>query len=155
MNNLFKMFLLVGLVAISGCGKRQGAYNTENFRKYFGENNGCFVLYDVNNRYYIRYNDELCNKKTDSLSANETVELMKENRYVQNDFNFESENSGSRLKGKSEKIMSENTAYETFKGIVKMQNETYYFSIAVELKDTSENKAKDICIKILNSLKIH
>lgn len=155
MNNLFKIFLLVSLVALTGCEKKQAGYNTGEFKKFFGNENGCFVLYDVNNRYYIRYNDELCNKKTDSLSANETVELLKTNKDFQNDYNTESENYGSVLKGKSEKINSGNTGYETFRGMVTMKNETYYFSLIIETSDTTENKAKDICIKILNSLKIH
>lgn len=155
MNNLLKIFLLIGFISLSGCGKKQAGYNTEDFKKFFENNNGCFVLYDVNNRYYIRYNEELCNKKIDSLSANETVELLKINKDFQNDYNTESENYGSVMKGKSGNVISGNVEYETFRGTVTMKNETYYFSLTIENNNTPEGKAKEICIKILNSLKIH
>ncbi len=157
MNRIFKIFILAGLIALSGCGKNKSGnfYNTGNFKKHFGDKNGCFVLYDVNNRFYIRYNEELCNKKIDSLSANETVELLKTNKDFQNDYNTESENYDSILKGKSLKLTSGNTNYDTFRGTVTMKNETYYFYLALETPGTNITNAKDVCIKILNSLKIH
>lgn len=53
------IFLFVILCCVcAGCGK-QGEHGYEtDLAPYFGNYKGSFVLYDVNNRYYIRHNEQ-------------------------------------------------------------------------------------------------
>ena len=43
------------------CGKVDNKSYQTDFSRYFGEFSGAFVLYDYNNKYYIRHNEEQCN----------------------------------------------------------------------------------------------
>ena len=43
------------------CGKVDNKSYQTDFSQYFGEFSGAFVLYDYNNKYYIRHNEEQCN----------------------------------------------------------------------------------------------
>jgi beta-lactamase class D len=68
--------LLVFVIIFSfGCNKKPeekknilGSYETD-FSKYFEGYSGAFVLYDVNNKYYIRHNEEQCKKRWSPCST--------------------------------------------------------------------------------------
>ncbi|MFA5403345.1 MAG: class D beta-lactamase [Ignavibacteria bacterium] len=68
-------FFFVAIFLLSGCNKKneisqikQPGYETD-FSKYFEGYSGAFVLYDVNNKYYIRHNEEQCNKRLSPCST--------------------------------------------------------------------------------------
>lgn len=77
------MFILIPVLILGlyGCGKKNevnkkdseskkllGSYETD-FAKYFEGYSGAFVLYDVNNKYYIRHNEEQCKKRFSPCST--------------------------------------------------------------------------------------
>ena len=51
------LFILLGLFLVS-CGEVDNKSYQTDFGSFFGEYDGTFVLYDYNNRYYIRHNEE-------------------------------------------------------------------------------------------------
>ena len=59
--------LFIIFVIFVGCAKKQD-YETD-FSKYFNNYKGCFVLYDFNNKYYIRYNSVQCAKRLSPCST--------------------------------------------------------------------------------------
>lgn len=75
MKNILITILFLALI-ISGCYKKsetsssfkQKGYETD-FSKFFEGYSGAFVLYDVNNKYYIRHNEEQCNKRLSPCST--------------------------------------------------------------------------------------
>jgi beta-lactamase class D len=75
MKSTLIIFAVLLLVLISGCNKKENSaenkqkgYETD-FNKYFDGYSGAFVLYDVNNRYYIRHNEEQCGKRLSPCST--------------------------------------------------------------------------------------
>jgi beta-lactamase class D len=74
MNKLIIISVLF-LALLGGCNKKknqeqqkQKGYETD-FGIFFEGYSGAFVLYDVNNRYYIRHNEEQCNKRLSPCST--------------------------------------------------------------------------------------
>jgi beta-lactamase class D len=75
MKNLSYILFVLILLFFSGCNKKPeekknilGSYETD-FSKYFEGYSGAFVLYDVNNKYYIRHNEEQCKKRWSPCST--------------------------------------------------------------------------------------
>jgi|WetSurMetagenome_2_1015567.scaffolds.fasta_scaffold75616_3 beta-lactamase class D len=75
MKNLFYIFFVLNVILFSSCNKKtetppkkQIGYETD-FSKFFEGYSGAFVLYDVANNYYIRYNEEQCNKRLSPCST--------------------------------------------------------------------------------------
>ena len=67
-NNMLKLFtLFIILFVFGGCEKKQD-YETD-FSIFFNNYKGCFVIYDYNNKYYIRYNKEQCEKRISPCST--------------------------------------------------------------------------------------
>jgi len=60
--------ILSSVCFISCNDKLPKSYETD-LRKYYGDFQGCFVLYDFNNRYYIRYNNEQASKRLSPCST--------------------------------------------------------------------------------------
>jgi len=75
MKNTFYIFLAISIIFLSGCNKKTeeikksgGSYETD-LSKYFEGFSGAFVMYDVNNKYYIRHNAEQCKKRWSPCST--------------------------------------------------------------------------------------
>jgi beta-lactamase class D len=75
MKNSTYTFLVLIILIFFGCNKKtdtpqnkQGSYEAD-LSKYFEGYSGAFVLYDVNNKYYIRYNEEQCKKRLSPCST--------------------------------------------------------------------------------------
>ena len=66
---IIKIFILLLIISVYGCKKEPGSGYETDFNKYFKGYNGCFVLYDFNNKYYIRHNKEQCNKRLSPCST--------------------------------------------------------------------------------------
>jgi beta-lactamase class D len=71
----YLIILLFLLILFYGCSKKNDAlqnkqigYETD-FSKFFEGYSGAFVLYDVNNKYYIRHNEEQCKKRLSPCST--------------------------------------------------------------------------------------
>jgi beta-lactamase class D len=62
-------FIVTFLLLISGCKQQEKKGYETDFNKYFANFKGAFVLYDFNNRYYIRHNDEQCKKRFSPCST--------------------------------------------------------------------------------------
>jgi beta-lactamase class D len=67
--------LIFALIFFLGCSKKpedkkntSGSYETD-FAKYFEGFSGAFVLYDVNNKYYIRHNEKQCTERWSPCST--------------------------------------------------------------------------------------
>lgn len=75
MNKIFIISVLF-LALLSGCNRKdniiehikQRSYETD-FNRFFEGYSGAFVLYDVSNNFYIRHNEELCNKRLSPCST--------------------------------------------------------------------------------------
>jgi|WetSurMetagenome_2_1015567.scaffolds.fasta_scaffold24520_4 beta-lactamase class D len=74
MKKIFILFTAI-LFLLIGCNKKTEApqnkqlgYETD-FSKFFEGYSGAFVLYDVNNKYYIRHNEAQCNKRLSPCST--------------------------------------------------------------------------------------
>jgi beta-lactamase class D len=61
------IFTIIFVLFIGGCTKKH--QYEEDLSKYFNGYKGCFVLYDSNNKYYIRYNEEQCSKRLSPCST--------------------------------------------------------------------------------------
>jgi beta-lactamase class D len=75
MKNLFYVFFVLNVILFSSCNKKtdnpqskQNGYETD-LSKYFEGYSGAFVLYDVENKYYIRHNEEQCKKRLSPCST--------------------------------------------------------------------------------------
>lgn len=75
MKYITNTLIIIALIFFFGCNKKpeerkniSGSYET-NFEKYFEGYAGAFVLYDVNNKFYIRHNEEQCGKRRSPCST--------------------------------------------------------------------------------------
>jgi len=75
MKNIFYLLLIFTVTLTTSCGKKQeeskkntGKYETD-FAKFFEGYSGAFVLYDVNNKYYIRHNEKQCAERWSPCST--------------------------------------------------------------------------------------
>jgi beta-lactamase class D len=62
-------YLFIFLLLICGCKQQEKKGYETDFNKYFNKYKGAFILYDFNNRYYIRHNDEQCKKRFSPCST--------------------------------------------------------------------------------------
>ena len=61
--------LIILLIFVPGCKKTDMKSYETDFAKYFKNYDGAFVLYDYNNRYFIRHNEERCKKRFSPCST--------------------------------------------------------------------------------------
>lgn len=63
-----RLFILIlTVLTFAGCTKKE-QYETD-FSRFFNNQTGCFVLYDYNNKFYIRYNLSQCSKRLSPCST--------------------------------------------------------------------------------------
>ncbi len=62
-------FIFTFLLLICGCKQQEKKGYETDFNSYFGKYKGAFVLYDFNNRYYIRHNEEQCRMRFSPCST--------------------------------------------------------------------------------------
>lgn len=140
------LILLFALLILSGCGKKnetvsdkQKGYETD-FSKFFDGYSGAFVLYDVNNKYYIRHNEVQCNKRLSPCSTFKIPNsLIALETGVAADENFE-----LKWDGKKQPIDSWNRDH-TLKTAIANSVVWYYRELARRI---GEEKMKDYIEKI-------
>ena len=91
MKKYLLLFLTGFFIVLSGCKNGENHTYQTDFENYFEGYEGAFVLYDVNNRYYIRHNEEKCDERYspcstfkvfNSLAALESGVLKDENEVI-------------------------------------------------------------------------
>lgn len=61
--------LIISATFLTSCGEVDTKGYQADLTSFFGEYSGAFVLFDYNNKYYIRHNEEQCNKRYSPCST--------------------------------------------------------------------------------------
>lgn len=70
MKILYILLILTTAISFSACDKKMIGHSYEtDFTKYFEDFDGAFVLYDYNNKYYIRHNEKKCTTRYSPCST--------------------------------------------------------------------------------------
>lgn len=67
--NLARSFVVLLIIWVAGVGGAAVEVKAQNVDHLFKDTTGAFVLYDLNNRRYFRYNDERCRQKFSPFST--------------------------------------------------------------------------------------
>jgi beta-lactamase class D len=60
---------VIAAILLTSCGEIENKGYEADLTGFFGEYSGAFVLYDYNNKFYIRHNEEQCNTKYSPCST--------------------------------------------------------------------------------------
>lgn len=65
----YLVLYVIAAILLTSCGEIENKGYEADLRGFFGEYSGAFVLYDYNNKFYIRHNEEQCNTKYSPCST--------------------------------------------------------------------------------------
>ena len=69
MRKILLLFVILTVFFLVSCDKVDNKNYQTDFSSYFGEFSGAFVLYDYNNKYYIKHNAEQCSTQYSPCST--------------------------------------------------------------------------------------
>ncbi len=65
----YLVLYVIAAILLTSCGEIENKGYEADLTGFFGEYSGAFVLYDYNNKFYIRHNEEQCNTKYSPCST--------------------------------------------------------------------------------------
>lgn len=136
MKTLFITLALSITVLFSSCEKKMIGHSYEtDFTKYFEGYEGGFILYDYNNKYYIRHNEKICTTRYSPCSTFKIPNtlLALQLGIISADSNF------MKWDGTERRIESWN-ADQTLESAFKNSTVWYYQNLARQIGDQNYNK---------------